>query len=112
MLWDFPDQPPLPPLPGYDGAGTGRELKKTDVMSFQAVSEALKRIAVTCADWGHLGWEPLGLDKSVGVFIMAMNSEVERNIKVGWQPSLSAGTAVKGNHTEGIDALELSSVWS
>ena len=105
MLWDFPDQPPLPPLPGYDSAGTGRELKKTDVMSFQAVSEALKRIAVTCADWGHLGWEPLGLDKSVGVFIMAMNSEVERNIKVGWQPSLSAGTAVKGNHTEGIDAL-------
>ncbi len=88
MLWDFPDQPPLPPLPG-DPKGP---FQRADVLSFQDVFDALRRVSLRCfGDAGDLarglGWEAVGKGFSVGVFMMATGSEVERNIRIGVEPS-------------------------
>jgi hypothetical protein len=95
MLWDFPDLPPLPPLPG-DPKGP---FQRADVLSFQDVFNALRRVSLRCyGDAGDLarglGWEAVGKDFSVGVFMMATGSEVERNIRIGVEPS---GTVAGGS---------------
>lgn len=88
MLWDFPDQPPLPPLPG-DPKGP---FQRADVLSFQDVFNALRRVSLGCyGDAGDLGWEAVGKDFSVGLFMMATGSEVERNIRIGVEPSGAVG---------------------
>ncbi len=79
MLWNIPDQPPLPPLPGNPQG----PFIKTDVLSFQEVFEAVRRICITCVEMEYLGWELVGQDHSVGVFVMARGSELEINIPIG-----------------------------
>ncbi len=101
MLWDIPDQPPLPPLPG-DPKGP---FQRADVLSFQDVFNALRRVSLKCygdaGDLGDLGWEAVGKDFSVGVFMMATGSEVERNIRIGVEPS---GAVAGGSlNSTGVD---------
>lgn len=87
MLWDFPTEPPLPPLPG-DPSGP---FKKVDVLSFQQVFDSLRRVTVNCGESNnYMGWEAMGRDLSVGVFVMATGSELERNIRIGVEPSMVA----------------------
>ena len=88
MLWNIPDQPPLPPLPGEPQG----PFQKTDVLSFQEIFEAMRRVTVNCIETEYLGWERVGQDRSVGVFLMATGSELERNIPIGVRSSsIAAG---------------------
>jgi len=111
MLWDFPTEPPLPPLPGEPSG----PFKKVDVMSFQQVFESLRRVTVTCGEENnYMGWEAMGRDLSVGVFVMATGSELERNIRIGVEPSMvaagrllnsSSSTAATGGLLNSFNAI-------
>ncbi len=48
-------------------------------------------MTVTCGEENnYMGWEAMGRDLSVGVFVMATGSELERNIRIGVEPSMVA----------------------
>ncbi len=82
MLWSFPNKPPMPPLPGQ-GAPFG-PFEKSEVTSFQVIYDSVKRIVIGC--YGHpetpVGWEPVGKDSGLGVFVMATESLLARAIPV------------------------------
>lgn len=101
MLWDFPADPPLPPLPG-DPTGP---FQRTDVLSFQDVFDAVRRVSLRCVgNVGDVGWEAVGARESVGVFVVATGSEVERNIRIGVVPSV-AGAGVGVGMGVGMEGL-------
>ena len=97
LLWDFPDQPPLPPLPGQSlPAGP---FEKNVVTSFENLFDSAKRIITNC--YGRpatpIGWESLGQGGDIGVFVMATESILARNIAVG--DSGAVGMEFLFNHT-------------
>ena len=104
LLWDFPDQPPLPPLPGEIlPAGPFR---KNVVISFLDLFNSAKRILAQCYGKPRtpIGWEALAEDGSIGVFVMATNSLLARSIPmdrydtIGMESSLNL-TTLHGNST-------------
>ncbi len=57
-----------------------RRLQKSDVASFQEILESLRRIAVTCLTESRAGWEAVGKDLSLGVFIWAKDSHMDHTL--------------------------------
>lgn len=82
MLWDFPDQPPLPPLPG--AASHPGPFEKSQVTSFKALYLTAKAVVLNCYGLPHtpVGWQPAGLGEklNIGVFVMATDSLLAQNI--------------------------------
>ena len=80
MLWSFPDQPPLPPLPGEPKG----PWKESEVLNFNTLYEVVQQIRLGCSNRPvPLGWLAAGTQKNIGVFFMATGSELERNIPIG-----------------------------
>lgn len=71
ILSDFPEV-----LPGE----STHQLQKSDVASFQEIMESLRRIAVVCLTEGRAGWEAVGKDRSLGVFIWATGSHMDETL--------------------------------
>ena len=80
MLWSFPDQPPLPPLPGEPKG----PFAQSEVVSFDTLLESVQQVFVECSKTPvPLGWLAAGRQRNIGVFFIATGSEVERNIPIG-----------------------------
>ena len=103
LLWDFPDQPPLPPLPGEIlPAGP---FQKNVIISFQDIYESAQRILSLCyvKPRAPVGWEALARGGSLGVFVMATESTLARNIAmerygtVGADYSVNLSTPLAGS---------------
>lgn len=80
MLWNFPQQRPLPPLPGMD-LPPG-QFEKSQVTSFREIYVTTKRIVYNC--YGRpetpVGWQTVDTNGNIGVFVMATHSLVAQNI--------------------------------
>ena len=97
LLWDFPDQPPFPPLPGQIlPAGP---FEKNVVTSFENLFDSAKRIVTNCygKPQAPVGWEALGRGGNIGIFVMASESMLARNIPVGGYDAV--GMEFLFNHT-------------
>lgn len=57
-----------------------RRLQKSDVASFQEIMEGLRRLAVTCLTDGKAGWDAVGKDQSLGVFVWATDSHMDQTL--------------------------------
>ena len=104
LLWDFPDQPPLPPLPGEMlPAGP---FERNVVISFQDIFNSAQRLLTHCfvKPRTPIGWEALTRGGSIGVFVMATESllassiPIERHGIAGTEHSLNFTTPF-GNST-------------
>jgi len=80
MLWDFPNKPPLPPLPGAD-LHPG-PFEKSQVTTFKELYNTAKTVIFSCYGLPRtpVGWQPAGQGGNIGVFVMATDSLVARNI--------------------------------
>lgn len=81
------------PLPGVPRG----DYERTDVASFREIFESVRRISLSCLDSAEqCGWEAVGREGSVGVFIYATNSPVDLYIElasdVGVLKGLGGGT--------------------
>ena len=80
MRWCFPDQPPLPSIPGQPQG----PFTKSVVSSYDELYEVVQQVFIGCGGTKTpLGWLEAGKDNSLGVFYLATGSEVERNIPIG-----------------------------
>ena len=80
MLWSFPVEPPLPRLPGP--LRPHGPYGQNTIVSFRNIYRAVERIQIHClgSQVTPVGWESLGNDGSVGVFVMATDSLLARNL--------------------------------
>ena len=68
------------PLPGEPET----EYAPTDVVSFREVFESVRRVELSCVSSAKpCGWEKVGREGSVGVFIYATNSVIDMIVRMG-----------------------------
>lgn len=70
---------------------------RTDVASFREVFESVRRIELTCVTSAQpCGWEPVGKEGSLGVFMYAVDSAFDLFVKFGEDMAALKGSALKG----------------
>lgn len=76
-----------------------KDFERTDVVSFREIFESARRIELSCVTSAQpCGWELVGRDRSLGVFIYAANSAFDLFIQLGQHTSVLKGL---GNGTLG-----------